>query len=122
MILLLHVVIETSYIGGLSQLILNQIGSCSVLHVTMSAKCRYITELASAHKGRPSHFQYLSSHGNKYTSPTNFSFYADDLNMHFCLFPAGQYSLPFSSVSPLSYVSEVNVPPLTLTAVTEDVL
>lgn len=48
------------------------------------AKCRYNTELASAHKGHPSkfwsHFQYLSSHGSKSASSTDFSFHA-----HVCL-------------------------------------
>ena len=92
-----------------------------------SAKCRYITELASAHKGYPSkfwsYFRYLVSCGNKYASPADFSFHADDLNMHFLSIPSRTVqSLPISSVSPLSYVSEVKVPPLNLTAVTEDVV
>ena len=49
--------------------------------------------------------------------------HADDLNMHFLSIPSrAVQSLPISSVSPLSYVSEANVPPLNLTAVTEDVV
>ena len=49
-----------------------------------SAKCRYITELASVHGGYPSkfwsYFCYMSSKGMKLKAPTNFNFHADDLN------------------------------------------
>ena len=92
-----------------------------------SAKHHYIAELASAHGGHPSKFwsffRYMSSKGTKQKDPLNFNFHADDLNTHFLSIPGRTVqNLPISSVSPCSYISEINVPSLNLTAVTEDVV
>ena len=92
-----------------------------------SAEHYYVTELASTHGGQQtrfwSYFCYMSSKGTKSETPTNFNFDADDLNMHFLSITGKtvQY-LPISPVSPLSYVSETDVPCLDLTAVTKDVV
>ena len=92
-----------------------------------SAKRCYIAELASAHGGHPSKFwsffRYMSSKGTKQKDPINFNFHADDLNTLFLSIPGRTVqNLPISSVSPCSYISEINVPSLNLTAVTEDVV
>ena len=65
----------------------------------------------------------MSSKGTKSETPTNFNFDADDLNVHFLSIPDKTVqNLPISPVSPLSYISETDVPCLDLTAVTEDVV
>lgn len=65
----------------------------------------------------------MSSKGTKSETPTNFKFDADDLNVHFLSIPDKTVqNLPISPVSPLSYISETDVPCLDLTAVTEDLV
>lgn len=92
-----------------------------------SAKCHNIEELVSAHGDHPSkfwsHFRYMSSNGRKSETPTDLNFHADDLNVHFLSIPGKTVqNLPFSPVSLLLYFSEINVPPLNLTVVSEDVV
>ena len=92
-----------------------------------SAKRRYIEELISRHGGHPSkfwsYFRYISSKGRKSEFATDFNFHADDLNAHFLSIPKRTVQdLPFLPVSPVSYLSEIDVPPLCLTTVTEEVV
>ena len=92
-----------------------------------SVKHCYIAELTPAHGEHPSKiwsfFRYMSSKGTKWKDPINFNFHADKLNTHFLSIPGRTVqNLPISSVSPCSYISEINVPSLNLTAVTEDVV
>ena len=59
----------------------------------------------------------------KSETPTNFNLDTNDLNMHFLSIPGKTVkNLPISPVSPLSYISEIDVPCLDLIAVTEDVV
>lgn len=95
-------------------------------HLLRSAKQSYLQELSSTCKRCPakfwSHFRYLSTKsGKSNTSTATFDFDADAINRHFLSIPFKTVkNVPFSAVSPLSYLPDLGELEFRLSTVSVD--